>query len=185
MNRLTSVAALAAIAILAQGCGSSSRMADMIGVSKSAPDETQIRTTQSLSMPPDLSLPPPAAEVAEEDGQLATVSTGARAAPPSDATAAAAPSDTGIDDTAIADPAPAPQAPSQTAAAAAPSTDPMDPYTPYGISKTKPDGTPKTQEELFSETPCCTARGKAQGQPQLWDDLQRRRPVQGRLMNNL
>jgi hypothetical protein len=163
MNRLTSIAALAAIAILAQGCGSSSRMADMIGVSKSAPDETQIRTTQSLSMPPDLSLPPPAAEVAEEDGQLATISTGARAAPPSDATAAAAPSDTGLDDSAIADPAPVPQAPAQTAAA--PSTDPMDPYAPYGISKTKPDGTAKTQEELYNELRAARLAEKRKANP--------------------
>jgi hypothetical protein len=149
MNRLTSIAALAAIAILAQGCGSSSRMADLIGTSKAAPDETQIRTTQSLSMPPDLSLPPPSAEVAEEDGQPASVSTAARTAPPPDATTAATAGDTGVDEVAMADPAPVPQAPATTAAA--PVSDPMDPYARYGISKTKPDGTPKTEGELVNE----------------------------------
>jgi hypothetical protein len=131
-------------------------MGEMLGVSKSSPDETQIRTTQTLSMPPDLQLRPPAGEVAEEDGQPASVAARTAASnPPADATGQAYDGA----DVAVADPAPQPAAPVRT-------FDPTaDIYAKYGISKTKPDGTPKTEEELRNELRAAQLAAKRRENP--------------------
>lgn len=54
-------------ALAAAGC-SETKFADMLGAGKSSPDETQIRTSQSLTLPPDMRLPAPGAVT--EDGNL-------------------------------------------------------------------------------------------------------------------
>ncbi len=138
MTRFSNVAAIASLAALIQGC-STTGMTNLIN-SKGTPDETQIRTTQSLSMPPDLQLPAPATTVAEEDGQLTSTSVaGAATVPPSDNTVSA---------TAEAS---QPVAPQTQAAAVARPTPADDIYTRYGISKTNPDGTAKSQATLNTE----------------------------------
>lgn len=110
---------------------------DTLGAGKVTPDETTVKPNPQLTMPPDLSLRAPAAGDAQ---------------------------------TPVAAPAAPAQAPVQQAAAtpadpAAPSpTNPVVPgtnltaqqqldalYVKYGISKTKPDGTAKTFEELQEE----------------------------------
>jgi hypothetical protein len=130
---------MACLAALIQGCSLNS--ANNLFNSKTVPDESQIRTTQSLSMPPDLQLPPPSATVTEEDGQLANVSdANGTTVPPADATVAASPSDNAVT------PQPVPKV-----AGAAPASPADDIYARYGISKVKPDGTPKTQADLNTE----------------------------------
>lgn len=153
MTRLIQIAAVAGLAVLVQGCSSAS---NLLGVGKSSPDESQIRTTQSLSMPPDLQLRAPSGQTVEEDGQLASAARStAAAAPPADATVDAGTVDTGVD----VDPAPS------TAVAAAPAAPPQDIYDRYGISKTKPDGTPKKQEELFAELRAAKEAEKRRANP--------------------
>lgn len=156
MVRFANFAALVLAAVFVQGCGSTARIADSLGVSKSSPDESQIRTTQSLAMPPDLQLRAPTGEVVEEDGQPASVAnTSVAAAPPADATASASASDT-----AYTAPATSPSAGTQPV-----STTPVDVYAKYGISRTKPDGTPKTEQELFAELRAAKIAEKRRSNP--------------------
>jgi hypothetical protein len=126
---------MAALAVA--GC-SETKMQDLLGSGKDgAPNEAEVRVNRSLSMPPDLNLPAPTGN-ATEDGELNKV---ANATPPAQP---------------AADPAqPAPQ-PLQTASAnppAAPAATPpkQDVYEKYGISKTGPDGKPKTESQLLRE----------------------------------
>jgi hypothetical protein len=141
MKRTAIFVAMAAVAPLVQGC-SSSGVVDMLGMGKNSPDETQVRTTQNLSMPPDLQLHAPTGPVAEQDGQLANVPQANSVAsnPPAENAVPAAPA------TGTAAPAPQPQV-----AAAQPTNSADDVYARYGISKTKPDGTPKTSADLIAE----------------------------------
>jgi hypothetical protein len=137
------------------GCASSG-VNDLLGVSKNSPDESQIRTTQSLSMPPDLQLRAPSGAV-EEDGQLASAAAPSTTAPPADATVEAAPGQ----EQQVASAAPVPQ----TAATAAAPSATVDPYEKYNISKTKADGTPKSQEELFAELRAAKLAEKRRANP--------------------
>ncbi|QIG50113.1 hypothetical protein G5V57_21750 [Nordella sp. HKS 07] len=129
-----------AAALAVAGC-SETKMQDLLGSGKSAvPDETQVRTNRNLAMPPDLNLRPPSGEVAE-DGQLNTVA----AAPPAEPAM----------DKAQPTPEPAPE-PVKTAAATPPTAQGAEPpkqdvYEKYGISKTGPDGKPKSENQLYKE----------------------------------
>jgi len=163
MNRLTGLAALMCLAAMLQGCGSSSGLVDKLGMGKSSPDETQIRTTQSLSMPPDMRLPPPGQTVAE-DGQLASVTaSNAMSAPPPDATVNATAAADGNVNVASAEPAPAIQSPAAPAPVTTTMTD--DIYARYGISRTKPDGTAKTEDELIKELRAAKLAEKRRSNP--------------------
>lgn len=115
------------------GCGET-RVQQLLGSGKdTAPDESQVRVNQTLSMPPDLQLRAPSGQIAE-DGQANKV---ASAPPPQEPyeQASAAPEPMEQTGTAAAQPAPKKQ----------------DIYEHYGISKVKPDGTPKTERELVRE----------------------------------
>ncbi len=139
-NRL--IIALPLLALLA-GC-SETGFQDMVGIGKSAPDETRVRTVQPLSMPPDLELRPPAA------GGAGRVNTAANAAGNAAAGTLATPPIGG------AQPAPGtraaarqssitPQAPASTESSF------YDIYKKRGISLYKPDGTKKRISELNRE----------------------------------
>jgi hypothetical protein len=126
---------LAALAVA--GC-SETKMQDLLGSGKdSAPNESQVRINRNLAMPPDLNLRPPSGEVTE-DGELNKV---ASAPPPAQP---------------AADPAQPAPAPMQTASATPPAASAAQPpeqdvYEKYGISKTGPDGKPKTESQLYKE----------------------------------
>jgi hypothetical protein len=119
MNSRVSLGLIAALALA--GC-SETKFADMLGAGKYSSDETSVRTSNNLAMPPDLQLAPPGTRAAAPpppvgDAQAASVP------PPLDGQPATA----------------------ETAAAA------PDSYAKYGISKTNPDGTPKEKAQLHKE----------------------------------
>ena len=126
---------LAALAVA--GC-SETKVQDLLGSGKDAtPNEAEVRVNRTLSMPPDLNLPAPSGNVAE-DGELNKV---ANVAPPAQP---------------AADQVPAAPAPVQTASATPPAapaaaTPKQDVYEKYGISKTGPDGKPKSENQLAKE----------------------------------
>ena len=136
-------------ALAVAGC-SETKMQDLLGSGKSAaPDETQVRVNRNLSMPPDLNLRPPSGEAAE-DGQPNQVAT----APPPQPV-----------DQSEASPEPV-----QTAAATPPAqaqTEPpkQDVYEKYGISKTGPDGKPKSENQLFNELKAAQTAEKRKANP--------------------
>lgn len=125
-------------ALVVAGC-SETTMQNMLGSGKDGtPNEAEVRVNRSLSMPPDLNLPAPSGDVTE-DGE------------PNKVVAATPPAQPAADQV---QPAPAPvQTASATppAAPAAPAAPAQDVYQKYGISKTTPDGKPKTENQLAKE----------------------------------
>ena len=129
-----SLGALLSAAVLLSAC-STDGFLDAVGMSKSSPDETQVRASQPLALPPDYSLPPPTEprQVADEEPPVpATQIQTASATQPTQIDAGGNP---------------------QGAAGA-----PED-----GISRVNPDGTPKTQRQIYDEA---AAKKKAQRQAQ-------------------
>jgi hypothetical protein len=143
-----------------------------MGLGKSPPDETQVVTHNALALPPDLQLRQPAKGVTDENQVPRGTTTAAVPAAPPDAFSAATASvgqpsevastqpsayDTGaqqLETTPGSGPAPTQISP---AVQSTQKTDlsgknvQEDAYRKFGISKTKPDGTPKTQAELDRE----------------------------------
>lgn len=154
MNKAFGLAFSLTAALAVAGC-SETKMQDLLGSGKSAtPDETQVRTNRNLAMPPDLNLRPPTGEVAE-DGQLNTV-------------ASAVPAEPAMDQ-AQPTPEPAP-APVQTASANPPPAQGAEPpkqdvYEKYGISKTGPDGKPKSENQLYKELHAAQLAEKRKANP--------------------
>jgi Protein of unknown function (DUF3035) len=159
-----SIGAAACIALAA--CSEVSTL-DKLGLGKSPPDESQVVTNNSLAMPPDLQLPPPSASAAAAPQQIAQSKTAITAEPP-DALAPASPTtevasaeqnpyDTGeqqlTTDGSIS--TASTQTGQEVQAAQKRDMNAGDPkenaYQRFGISKTRPDGTPKTQAELDRE----------------------------------
>jgi hypothetical protein len=143
MNGSVRAAALAAICVLLAGC-SETGFQDLFGAGKYTPDETQVHQNQSLSMPPDLQLRPPSNEAAPQPQQQAYVP------PPQQPPLDQAPT---YQEPATANqqaytPPPAQQPVAQQPVAQQP---PQDVYARMGISRTRPDGTQKTQAELTEE----------------------------------
>ncbi|WP_342642758.1 DUF3035 domain-containing protein [Rhodoligotrophos ferricapiens] len=154
---------LTAASLLMGGCSGGSGVTDMLGMGKTVPDEREVRTHQVLSMPPDLTLKPPAPAGADSgtpnvaaEAAAAAVGSQALHTPPEEVLqqAAAAPqapaaprAQAASGHTASITPA-QPSAPVQTATATAPA---QDVYQQYGISKTNPDGTPKSEAQLSKE----------------------------------
>ena len=126
---------LGLLAALALGGCSETKFADMMGAGKSSADESQVRTGNSLAMPPDLQLAPPGTNVA------------------------AAPLPPAGDTQAASIPAPA------DGAAVASTTAAPDIYAKYGISKTNPDGTEKPKGELWKELRAAQLAEKRQKNP--------------------
>ena len=66
MKKATGLALSLMAALAVAGC-SETKMQDLLGSGKDAtPDESQVRVNRNLSMPPDLNLPAPSGEVAED-----------------------------------------------------------------------------------------------------------------------
>jgi len=151
-------------------CGSETGLMDKLGMGKSAPDETQVVTHNSLALPPDLQLRQPANGVPDEN-QVPRAATAVPAAPPdafsppsasADQPAEVAGTQTSAYDTGAQQlqttpgtgPAPtqiSPALPSTQKTDLSGKTPQENAYQKFGISKTKPDGTPKTQAELDRE----------------------------------
>jgi hypothetical protein len=126
-----------AFAALALGGCSTSGMLEKMGMGggKPAPATTTVQSGNPLAMPPDLRLKQPGAVA--DTYQPNTVA----GEPVEQQTAAAQPVD------------PAPAAPQG------------DVYEQYGISKTKPDGTAKTQQELKAELKIAVRKKKQEANP--------------------
>ncbi len=151
MNKATGLALSLMAALAVAGC-SETKMQDLLGSGKDAtPDESQVRINRNLSMPPDLNLRPPTGEVTEygEPNQVAS---------------AAPPAQPAMDQ---AQPSPEPM---QTAAATPPQASGAEPpkqdvYEKYGISKTGPDGKPKTETQLLRELRAAEIAAKRKANP--------------------
>lgn len=130
---------LLALPCLALAACSETTFQNTLGIGKSAPDETRVRTVQPLSVPPDLELRPPERNASTAPANsVASSANGALAAPP----AADGPK-----------PGTGPrQADKQTAAnPQEPSSSFYDIYRKRGISLYHPDGRRKKIAELNRE----------------------------------
>jgi len=163
MNEIKATA-LSLVALLALGACTETQVVDSLGVGKSAPDESQIRINQALSMPPDLRLKTPGTVTSEESGTL-NRTTKAQDIKTPPATAAAS-EDYGTDEpvmTASTDPVATTNTVKTAEAAATATATPApapteqkpatldDAYQRYGISKTYPNGKPKPDGILYEE----------------------------------
>ena len=138
VNRIVSTISIAAAGAVLSGCATASLL-DVAGFGKSmAPNETAVRSGQNLAMPPDLQLRAPKGPVTE-DYVPNTAATGA-------------------------DPLSTSAAP-QKLAAATPAQPAGDVYERNGISKFRPDGTPKTDAELRAELKAVYLAKKRQTNP--------------------
>lgn len=138
MNGTFRGAALAATCVLLAGC-SETGFQDLFGAGKYSPDETLVHQNQSLSMPPDLQLRPPSNESVPAQQQAYVPPPQPMNQPPA------------YQEPATAAPQQPYTPPPQPIAQQPVNQPPQDVYARMGISKTRPDGTPKTQAELTEE----------------------------------
>jgi hypothetical protein len=176
MKSIAAFSIASALCLGLSACGGKGLM-DHLGMGKSAPDETQVVTNNSLALPPDLQLRQPANGVTDESQVPRATTTAAVPAAPPDAFSAASDSqpaevagqpaevtgtqtsayDTGaqqLETTPGTGPAPtqiSPSIQSTQKTDLSGKTPQENAYQKFGISKTKPDGTPKTQAELDRE----------------------------------
>lgn len=125
--------------LVLSGCSSS-----LLGNKMGGPADVQnVPVGNPLSMPPDLSLPPPSQAASNEyQPNKATANTSSGL----------------YDDASLAKPA-------TTPVKRAPAAPAQDIYAQYGISKTKPDGTAKTPDELKAELKAAVLAKKKQANP--------------------
>ncbi len=140
MKTVWKISGVLAMSLVLAGCGASRLLGGMgLGSPDPAPQAPAVRTGNNLALPPDLQLRPPG--TATETYQ----------------------------------PSPAPPAPAQTASieeglyAPVPATPApvvkRDIYAEYGISRTKPDGTPKTDQALKDELKQAMLKRKRETNP--------------------
>lgn len=129
------------MSLVLAGCGGASRLLGGMGLGSSdpAPQAPVVRTGNNLALPPDLQLRPPG-----------TATETYQPAPPPPAPVESASLDEGL----YAPVAPAP-----------PSAVKKDIYAEYGISKTKPDGTPKLEGDLRAELKQAILKRKRETDP--------------------
>lgn len=159
-----SIGFLCAAGLMLSGCGNSlgTMLDDTLGLSKDVPDERLVRTHQTLAVPPDLQLRPPApgeaqtgtlnpaAQVAANQRTYATPPSaiGSQVVPPA-GTQALNQQPPAYGQPTVAGQTPAVQPiPGSPAVPAQPTG---DIYAKHGISKTKADGTEKSHAELMKE----------------------------------
>lgn len=139
--RLLGIIALGSSALA--GCSESS-FKDAFDMGKAAPDETQVQANRTLTMPPDLQLRAP-------DGSVAAPQATANNVPP----VSTQPPQYGAQPQYGSQPPQYGTQPVQRQASIPPQTQPAAPrqdvYTRNGISRTHPDGSPKTQVQLINE----------------------------------
>ncbi len=138
MKTIWKISGVLAMSLVLAGCGASRLLGGMgLGSSDPAPQAPVVRTGNNLALPPDLQLRPPG-----------TV-------------------------TETYEPNPAPPAPVQTASAEEGLYAPVAPapavkkdiYAEYGISRTKPDGTPKLEADLKTELKQAILKRKRETNP--------------------
>jgi Protein of unknown function (DUF3035) len=160
-----------AVCILLAACSETSVM-NKLGMGKSPPDESQVVTNNSLAMPPDLQLRQPSADAAAalpanpQAGQAVTATppdsfAAASAEPPVTTEVASADQssyDTGAQQlttdgsiSTASTPTTGPAVQGTQKRDMSPSNTREDAYQRFGISKARPDGTPKTRSELDRE----------------------------------
>lgn len=128
-SKLHPLGMIAIVAFPLAGC-SADGFKDMVGLSKSSPDETLVATSRPLALPPDYALKPPV--------QAAAPAAVAPAPAP-------VPTQTASLQKPAAAPSPLPEAGSVDAPAVTGSVNPT------AISKTNPDGTPKSAKQIREE----------------------------------
>ncbi len=144
---------LSGLCLAVAACGET-KFLDTVGMGKNAPDESQVRRNSNLALPPDLQLRQPSnapdpsipnTTVSSLPQPLPEASTGEVTGSSDPAQAASAqPPAGGV--------APDPLAAAQPAAQPAATGNPREnAFVKYGISKTHPDGKPKTEQELNAE----------------------------------
>ncbi len=138
-SRVVPLGALVVVALPLAAC-STDGFKEAVGLSKSAPDETQVSTSQPLAMPPDYALRPPVERVEPVEAPTPTPAT---AAATQTASLQTAPSP-------VPSPTPGGATPQAGANGQTANTG-QDNSNPYGISKTNPDGTPKTAKQIQEE----------------------------------
>ena len=144
------LAGLSLLTSLLAGCGTGDAVTDYMGLGKNSPDETQVTTNQTLTMPPDLQLRAPG------EGQPANAPA-QQAFSPSQPVTAAPPQYGTVDPNQTYDATqPAQQqvasVPSQPQAVTPGATsETQDVYAKWGISKYRADGTEKSKTELNNE----------------------------------
>ncbi len=158
-RKVAVIAALSGL-VFVGGCAGGFR--ETFGLTKKSPNENLVRVNRPLSLPPDYSLKAPDTSVpaVEAGEQLPPGQNAARTVPAAGTVPAPAPVRQAGGPAVIGQPAPAQPVPVRTAAvsptapaappAAAPAK-PVDVYEQWGVSKTNPDGTPKTDAQLAAE----------------------------------
>lgn len=156
MSRLAKITVLAVLAPVLAGCASQTEsLNDMMGLSKDVPDERVVRTHQTLATPPDLQLRPPPSETKESGSrnpyaQSANTAAQSNSSPPGGTVYA--PAEPSYNQ-------PQQVQPTQQANTLPPvnplvATAPVptnDVYAKYGISRSNPDGSEKSQDQLINE----------------------------------
>lgn len=141
MKSIWKLSGVLAMSLVLAGCGASRLLGGMgLGSSDPAPQAPVVRTGNNLALPPDLQLRPPG---------TVTETYQPNPAPP-------APIETASADVGLTAP-PAPAAPAPVAK--------QDIYAEYGITKTKPDGTPKLEGDLKAELKQAILRRKRETNP--------------------
>ena len=136
MKRIVFIISIVAAGTALTGCAGGGLL-DVAGYGKSmAPQEAAVRSGQNLAMPPDLQLRAPSGPITEDYVP--------NKAPAGSEPASAAPQDM---------------------AAANPVQPEGDVYERNGISKVRPDGTPKTDQELQAELKALYLAKKRQKNP--------------------
>ena len=140
MKTVWKISGVLAMSLVLAGCGASRLLGGMGLGSSPAPQTPTVQTGNNLALPPDLQLRPPGT-AAEANNQINTV-------PAQPAQVASV--DEGLYSTA---PAVTPAAPKR------------DIYAEYGISKMKPDGTPKLEADLRAELKLAIIKRKREQNP--------------------
>jgi hypothetical protein len=140
MKTVWKISGVLAMSLVLAGCGGASRLLGGMGLGNPdpAPQAPVVRTGNNLALPPDLQLRPPG-----------TVTETYQPNPPP-APVETASAEEGLYSPVPATPAPAPK---------------KDIYAEYGISKTKPDGTPKLEGDLRAELKQAILKRKRETDP--------------------
>jgi hypothetical protein len=141
MKTVWKISGVLAMSLVLAGCGGASRLLGGMGLGSSAPapQAPVVRTGNNLALPPDLQLRPPG-----------TATETYQPAPATPAPVETASLDDGTYAAAPVAPAPAVK---------------KDIYAEYGISKTKPDGTPKLEADLKAELKQAIIKRKRETNP--------------------
>jgi hypothetical protein len=188
MKFIVGISVASGLCLTLMACSETTVM-NRMGLGKSPPDETQVTTNNSLALPPDLQLRPPTEGAASETQGQRQAAAPVPTAPPDAFAAPAVQSDTSTGEIAAVEPTPydtgevqlqtdgSSTASTTSTVSAAPAVQSTaksslygvaareDAYQKFGISKTRPDGTPKTQAELDRELLEAVRREKRKQNP--------------------